>query len=111
MNTIDIILGIVLLYGLIRGFFRGLFAEVAALVGLIAGIYGAIYFSHILSDFLANHVNWDEACLDALKVPVPPRPPDGPLSGAILLFCTNCPLGSLYHSSSRPVGLVPGSRP
>ena len=60
MNTIDIILGIVLLYGLIRGFFRGLFAEVAALVGLIAGIYGSIYFSHILSDFLANHVNWDE---------------------------------------------------
>ncbi|MFC6861334.1 CvpA family protein [Zunongwangia atlantica] len=60
MNTIDIILGIVLLYGLIRGFFRGLFAEIAALVGLIAGIYGAIYFSHILSDFLAKYVNWDE---------------------------------------------------
>ena len=64
MNTIDIILGIVLLYGLIRGFFRGLFAEVAALVGLIAGIYGAIYFSYILSDFLARHINWDEGAIN-----------------------------------------------
>jgi len=64
MNTIDIILGIILLYGLIRGFFRGLFAEVAALVGLIAGIYGAIYFSYILSDFLAKHVDWDEGVIN-----------------------------------------------
>ncbi|MDN3596107.1 CvpA family protein [Zunongwangia endophytica] len=70
MNTIDIILGIVLLYGLIRGFFRGLFAEIAALIGLIAGIYGAIYFSYILSDFLDRYVDWEEGITNLLAFAV-----------------------------------------
>lgn len=59
MNTIDIVLSIILLYGLVRGFFRGLLAEVASLVGIIAGIYGAIHFSHILSDFFSESMGWD----------------------------------------------------
>lgn len=58
MNTIDIILSLVLLYGLVRGFFRGLLAELASLVGIVAGIYGAVHFSHFLGDFLSNHINW-----------------------------------------------------
>lgn len=57
MNTVDIILSLILLYGLIRGFFRGLLAELASLIGFVAGIYGAIHFSYILSDFLAQHVD------------------------------------------------------
>ncbi|HKJ49794.1 MAG TPA: CvpA family protein [Christiangramia sp.] len=58
MNTVDIILSLVLLYGLVRGFFRGLLAELASLVGIVAGIYGAIHLSHFLGDFLSNHVEW-----------------------------------------------------
>ena len=59
MNIIDIILGVILLYGLIRGFFRGFFAELASLVAFVAGIYVAIYFSHILSDYLIDKVSWN----------------------------------------------------
>ncbi len=58
MNTVDIILSLVLLYGLVRGFFRGLLTELASLVGIVAGIYGAVHFSHFLSDFLVNQVEW-----------------------------------------------------
>ena len=59
MNTVDIILSLVLLYGLVRGFFRGLLAELASLVGIVAGIYGAIHFSYYVGEFLSNHVNWE----------------------------------------------------
>lgn len=59
MNTIDIVLALILLYGLVRGFFRGILAEIASLVGIVAGIYGAIHFSYILSDFFSENMNWD----------------------------------------------------
>ena len=59
MNSIDIVLAIILLYGIIRGFFRGFFAELASLVAFIAGIYGAIYFSYFLSDYLSEKVSWN----------------------------------------------------
>ncbi|SDS32032.1 CvpA family protein [Gramella sp. MAR_2010_147] len=59
MNTVDIILSLVLLYGLVRGFFRGLLTELASLIGIVAGIYGAIHFSHFLGNILVNHVDWE----------------------------------------------------
>lgn len=58
MNTVDIILSLVLLYGLVRGFFRGLLAELASLVGIVAGIYGAVHFSHFIGTFLSSQVEW-----------------------------------------------------
>ncbi len=59
MNIIDIILGVILLYGLVRGFFRGFFAELASLVAFILGIYIAVYFSHYISDYLVEKVSWN----------------------------------------------------
>jgi len=60
MNTFDIIITALLLFGFIRGLFKGLFIEVASLVGLIAGIYGSIHFSHFIKDFLITQVSWEE---------------------------------------------------
>jgi len=60
MNTFDIIIAALLLFGFIRGLFKGLFVEVASLVALIAGIYGAIHFSHYIKDFLAVQISWEE---------------------------------------------------
>ena len=60
MNTFDIIISALLLFGFIRGLFKGLFIEVASLVALIAGVYGAIHFSYFVGNFLANRVSWDE---------------------------------------------------
>ncbi|SFS42516.1 CvpA family protein [Lutibacter maritimus] len=60
MNTFDIIISALLLFGFIRGLFKGLFVEVASLVALIAGVYGAIHFSYFIGNFLANRVEWDE---------------------------------------------------
>ncbi len=59
MNIIDIILGVILLYGLVRGFFRGFFAELASLVAFVLGIYIAVYFSHYISDYLVEKVAWN----------------------------------------------------
>lgn len=60
MNVIDIVLGVILLFGLIRGLMKGFFVELASLVALIAGIYGAIHFSYILKNFLIDIVSWEE---------------------------------------------------
>ena len=67
MNTVDIILSLVLLYGLVRGFFRGLLAELASLVGIVAGIYGAVHFSHFLGDFLSRHVAWEPQYINLIS--------------------------------------------
>ena len=60
MNFIDIVLGVLLLYGLYKGVKNGLFVELASLVALIAGIYGAIHFSYLTADYLAQNMNWNE---------------------------------------------------
>ncbi|MFZ0489343.1 MAG: CvpA family protein [Salegentibacter sp.] len=59
MNTVDIILALILLYGFIRGFMRGFLGEVASLIGIIAGIFGAIHFSYFAGEFLRRHLDWD----------------------------------------------------
>lgn len=60
MSVIDIVLGVVLIFGLIRGFMKGLFVEIASLIALLAGVYGAIHFSHYISNKLGDNVTWDE---------------------------------------------------
>ena len=58
MNTFDIIIASLLLFGFVRGLMKGLFVEVASLVALIGGVYGAIHFSHFASNFLKEYVSW-----------------------------------------------------
>ncbi|WGH74915.1 CvpA family protein [Tenacibaculum tangerinum] len=60
MNTFDIIIAALLLFGFVRGLMKGLFVEVASLVALVAGVYGAIHFSYFIGDWLKNSVTWDE---------------------------------------------------
>ncbi|MEM7085695.1 MAG: CvpA family protein [Bacteroidota bacterium] len=60
MNTVDIILGIILLLAFISGFKKGLFVTLASLVGLIAGVYGAIYFSHFTGGYLSQWFDWSD---------------------------------------------------
>ncbi|MDO6598811.1 CvpA family protein [Tenacibaculum sp. 1_MG-2023] len=60
MNTFDIIIAALLLFGFVRGLMKGLFVEVASLVALVAGVYGAIHFSYFISDWLKDSVEWDE---------------------------------------------------
>jgi len=60
MNTFDIVIAALLLFGFIRGLFKGLFVEIASLVALIGGIYGAMHFSYFANDFLKEKVEWNE---------------------------------------------------
>jgi membrane protein required for colicin V production len=60
MNTFDIIIAALLLFGFIRGLFKGLFVEIASLIALIAGVYGAIHFSYFVGNFLVERVSWEE---------------------------------------------------
>ncbi|WP_299186008.1 CvpA family protein [uncultured Aquimarina sp.] len=63
MNYIDIILGILLLWGLIKGFSKGLFVSLASLVALVAGIYISVHFSHLIGGYLEKYVNWGDGAL------------------------------------------------
>ena len=63
MNTIDIVIAVILLFGLVKGFIKGLFIEITSLVGLILGVYGAIHFSYFLSDILKSSVSWDPSMI------------------------------------------------
>ena len=67
MNTIDIILAVILIFGAINGFLRGLFIEVTTLVGLVLGVYGAIHFSYFLGDFLKDSVSWEESMIQVVS--------------------------------------------
>ena len=70
MNTLDIILGALLLFGIVRGFMKGLFVEAAGLVSLIAGVYGAIHFSFYVSNFIETSVDWDEKYINVVAFAV-----------------------------------------
>lgn len=67
MNTIDIIIGVILIFGTVNGFLKGLFVEVTTLVGLVLGVYGAIHFSYFLGDFLKDSVTWDESMIQVVS--------------------------------------------
>lgn len=60
MAFLDVILGLLLLWGFFRGLKNGLLVELASIVALIAGLYGAFHFSYVAADFLYKHWDWDE---------------------------------------------------
>lgn len=60
MSFLDIVIGILLVWGLYKGLKNGLFVEIASLIALIAGIYGAIHFSYLAGYYLNEKVNWSE---------------------------------------------------
>ncbi|GAB5474669.1 MAG: hypothetical protein Mars2KO_27680 [Maribacter sp.] len=60
MSFIDIVLGLLLLYGLYKGLRNGIFVEIASIIALIAGIFGAIHFSYVAGDYLYENMQWDE---------------------------------------------------
>ena len=67
MNSIDIVIGIILLFGMVRGFSRGLFVEITTLVGLVLGVYGALHFSYFIGNLLKDSVNWDESMITVVS--------------------------------------------
>jgi membrane protein required for colicin V production len=67
VSFIDIVLGLLLLYGLFKGVQNGLLVEIASIIALIAGLYGAIHFSYIVGDYLASHWDWNERTMSLLS--------------------------------------------
>ena len=59
MNYLDIVLGILLLYGLVKGVMKGLFVELASLIAIVAAIYGATHFSDYVGNHIAKSVSWE----------------------------------------------------
>jgi membrane protein required for colicin V production len=60
MGILDIILGLLLIYGLYKGLKNGLFVEIASIIALVAGLFGAIHFSYIAGDYLSQNMEWNE---------------------------------------------------
>lgn len=59
MNTLDLILILILLWGGISGYRNGFFREAASLLGLIMGIFLAIIAADIAGRVLAGMVSWN----------------------------------------------------
>lgn len=64
MSFLDIILGLLLIWGLWKGLNNGLLVELASIVALVAGIYGAIHFSYITGTYLSDHMQWNESYIN-----------------------------------------------
>src|SRR5690606_37981033 len=66
MGVLDVILGLLLLYGLYKGIKNGLLVELASLIALIAGLYGAIHFSYIAGEYLSKNMDWSESAMNTI---------------------------------------------
>ena len=64
MSIIDIVLGVLLLFGLVRGLMKGLFVELASLVALVLGVWGAIHFSFYAAEFIQARTEWGEKTIN-----------------------------------------------
>lgn len=60
MNTIDIILGLILVIAFYLGFKKGLLRVLASLIGLVAAVYCAIYFSDYVKVYIVQWFDWSE---------------------------------------------------
>ena len=58
MNTIDIVIGLILVIAFFMGFRKGLLRALASLIGLVAGVYCAVFFSGYLQDYLIKWFDW-----------------------------------------------------
>lgn len=67
MSFIDIVLGLLLIYGLFKGIKNGLLVEIASIIALIGGLYGAIHFSYITGDYLATKMDWNERYISLIS--------------------------------------------
>ena len=60
MNTVDIVLGVILLIAFFLGFRKGLLLALASLVGLVVGVYCGMYFSDYVRVYIEKWFNWSE---------------------------------------------------
>jgi len=57
MNALDIVIGIILVFGLVRGIFRGLMEEISSIIGIFVGIYGAVFYYPAAAGFLRRWIS------------------------------------------------------
>jgi membrane protein required for colicin V production len=57
MNALDIVIGIILVFGLVRGIFRGLVEEISSIIGVFGGIYGAVFYYSDAATFLRRWIS------------------------------------------------------
>ncbi len=55
MNSLDIAIGVVLLYAAVRGFMRGAVKEIAGIVAIAAGVYFSMKFSGLTAGWLRDY--------------------------------------------------------
>ncbi|WP_347373570.1 CvpA family protein [Aequorivita sp. Q41] len=60
MNTIDIVIGIILIIAFFMGFSKGLLRSLASLIGIVVGVYCAMFFSGFVGEYLVAWFNLSE---------------------------------------------------
>ncbi len=58
MNTLDIVLGLILMIAFFMGFRKGLLRALASLIGLVVAVYAAMYLSHYVEGYVEGWFGW-----------------------------------------------------
>ncbi|MBT0607088.1 CvpA family protein [Aequorivita echinoideorum] len=58
MNTLDVIIGVILIIAFFMGFSKGLLRALASLVGIVVGVYCALFFREPVGDYLIRWFDW-----------------------------------------------------
>lgn len=58
MNTLDIVIGLILIIAFFMGFGKGLLRALASLIGLVAAVYFSMFFSHFVEVYVRRWFGW-----------------------------------------------------
>ena len=63
MNTLDIVLGMILVISFLFGLRKGFLKAFLSLLGIVVAVYAAMFFSGFVEDFLSRQFSWSEDLL------------------------------------------------
>src|SRR5690554_141108 len=63
MNTLDTVLGLILVTSFLFGLKKGFLKAILSLLGIVVAVYAALFFSGIVEDFLSSQFSWSEDLL------------------------------------------------
>jgi membrane protein required for colicin V production len=68
MNTLDLIILIILIWGAINGFIKGFVIQSLTLIAIVLGVWAGIHFSYKLTEFLCTKYSWNVKILSIISM-------------------------------------------
>lgn len=68
MNTLDLIIVIILIWGAINGYIKGFLIQSLTLLAIILGVWAGVHFSFRLTDFLCAKYSWNVKIISVVSM-------------------------------------------